>query len=171
LQDRGGAIGLTFASGVAIGPGVQLDHLGAGLGRSADLGGVGLDEQRDPRPDRPQAGRGLGDTVGAAHDVQAAFGGDLFPTLGHQAGGVRPGQQGDADHLVGDRHLEVQRLAALAAQVGQQDDVGVADMAAILAQVGGDAVGAGRQGQFGRPHRFGIAGARARCGSWPRGRC
>ncbi len=71
---------------------------------------------------------------------------------------MRPGLQGDADHLVGDRHLEVQRLAALEAQVGQQGDVGVADVAAILAQVGGDAVGAGRQGQLGGPHRLRIAG-------------
>jgi hypothetical protein len=96
--------------------------------------------------------------IGAAHHVQAALGGDLLAALGHQAGGVRPGLQGDADHLVGDRHLEVQRLAALAAQVGQHGDVGVADVAAVLAQVGGDAVGAGRQGQLGGPHRLGIAG-------------
>ena len=38
-------------------------------------------------------------------------------------------------------------------------DVGVADVAAVLAQMRGDAVGTGRDGELRRPHRIGIAPA------------
>ncbi len=66
--------------------------------------------------------------------------------------------QGDAEHLLGDRHLEVQRLAALEAEIGEDLDIAVGDVPPILAQVGGDAVGAGRQRQLRRPRRLRIAG-------------
>ncbi len=92
----------------------------------------------------------------AARDVEPALGGDLLAPLGHQAGGVRPVRQGDAQHLLGDRHLQVQRLAAPAAERRQLVDVGVGDVPAILAQVGGDAVGAGGDGHLGRAQRLGI---------------
>ena len=62
--------------------------------------------------------------------------------------------------LTGDAAHELRTpLAALQAQVGQHRDVGVGNMPAILAQMGRDAVGAGRQGQLGGAHRLGIAGA------------
>ena len=52
--------------------------------------------------------------------------------------------QGDVDHLPGRRHLEVERHLELA---HQSVDVGVDDMAPVLAQMRRDAVGAGRLGQ------------------------
>ncbi len=62
-----------------------------------------------------------------------------------------------ASHLVGDGHLEVQRPPAAPGDHGQRVDVGVGDVAAILAQVGGDAVGAGGQGHLGGADGIGIA--------------
>jgi hypothetical protein len=69
---------------------------------------------------------------------------------------VRAVAQGDGQHLVGDRHLQVQGLAGLGAQLAQRGDVGIGDVAAILAQMGGDAVGAGRQGLARRADRIGM---------------
>jgi hypothetical protein len=51
--------------------------------------------------------------------------------------------QGDGLHLRRDRHLQIERQAALAGQDRQGLDVRVGDVSAILAQMGGDAVGAG----------------------------
>jgi hypothetical protein len=46
-------------------------------------------------------------------DGQTALGRHLLASLGHQTGGVRAVMQGDGQHLVGHRHLEVERLAGL----------------------------------------------------------
>ena len=46
----------------------------------------------------------------------------------------------DRQHLLGRRHFEVQRQVDLG---HQPVDVGVGDVAPVLAQMGGDAVGAG----------------------------
>ena len=62
----------------------------------------------------------------------------------------------DREHLVGGRHLEIERPGQLALEAG---DVVVGDVAAILAQVRGDAVGAGLDGQVGGAQRVGMAPA------------
>ena len=53
--------------------------------------------------------------------------------------------QRDGEHLVGGRHLEVERPGQLALEPG---DVGIRDVAPVLAQVRGDAVGARLDGQM-----------------------
>ena len=45
-----------------------------------------------------------------AGDVEAAFGGALLAPLRHEADGMRSGRERDRDHLVGRRHLEIERL-------------------------------------------------------------
>ena len=57
---------------------------------------------------------------------------------------------------VGRRHFEIERLVDFRLQAR---DVVVADVAAILAQMRGDAVGAGRDRELGRAHRIGMAPA------------
>ena len=59
-------------------------------------------------------------------------------------------------HLVGRRHFEIERLVDLGFQ---PRDVVVADVAAVLAQMRGDAVGAGGDRELGRAHRIGMAPA------------
>ena len=62
----------------------------------------------------------------------------------------------DVEHLAGRRHLEIERLV----DVGLQPrNVVVADMAAVLAQMGGDAVGAGGDRELGRAHGSGWRAA------------
>ncbi len=143
-------LGVGLAHRLAIGAGVQLHHLGAGLGGRGDLVGIGVDEQRDADARLAQHPHRRRHPVVAGHDIQPALGGQLLAPLGHQAGGVRPVVERDGQHLLGDRHLQVQRLAAPEAQGRQLVDISVGDVAAILAQVGGDAVGAGRDGHFSR---------------------
>ena len=68
--------------------------------------------------------------------------------LGHEANGVRRDGGGDLHHGAGRRHLEVERYGQ---QLLQPAHVLVADMAAILAQMRGDAVRAGFAGPAGPP--------------------
>ena len=63
---------------------------------------------------------------------------------------------GDADHLRRRRHFEIERLCDALLEPG---DVVVDDVAAILAQMRGDAVGAGRDRDLGGLHRIGMAPA------------
>ena len=95
-----------------------------------------------------------------ADHVEAAFGRQFLAALRHQAHRVRLGRKRDAQHLVGRRHLEIQRLGDFRLQPRH---VVVADVAAILAQVRGDAVGAGLDREQRRAHRIGMAAGRARC--------
>ena len=62
----------------------------------------------------------------------------------------------DGQHLVGGRHLEVERPRQLALEPG---DVGVGDVAAVLAQMRGDAVGARLHGEVRGAQRIGMAPA------------
>ena len=89
----------------------------------------------------------------AARDVEPALGGALLAALRHQAGGMRPRLDRDRDHLVGRRHFEVERLGDLRLEAR---DVVVADVPAILAQMRGDAVGAGLDRELRRLHGIGM---------------
>ncbi len=64
--------------------------------------------------------------------------------------------QGDRQHLVGRGHFEVERDGQLGGQAG---DVVVGDVAPVLAEMRGNAVGAGLGGEQGGADRIGIAGA------------
>jgi hypothetical protein len=59
----------------------------------------------------------------------------------------------DVGHLRRCRHFEIERLVDLGLE---PRDVVVADVAAILAQMRGDAVGAGMDGELRRAHRIGM---------------
>ena len=60
---------------------------------------------------------------------------------------------GDADHLRRRRHFEIERLGDALLEA---DDVIVDDVTAILPQMRGDAVGAGRNGDLGGLDRIGM---------------
>ncbi len=69
-----------------------------------------------------------------------------------------PWRSAIVEHLVGRRHLEVERQGQL---VHQPADIGVGDMAAILAKVRGDAVGAGLLRDQRGAHGIGMLPPRA----------
>src|SRR5690348_2618305 len=66
---------------------------------------------------------------------------------------MRPMVKRDRQHGVGRRHFEIERQGNLA---HERSNVGVGDVAAILAQMRGDAVGACRHSQFRCAHRIGM---------------
>ena len=138
---------------VAPGAGVDFDHRRAQRRRRLDLLGIGGDEQRHPDAGRAQRRDPRAELGALARGIEAAFGGALGAALGHQAGGMRPRPHRDLDHLRRRRHFEIERLVDLGLE---PRDVVVADVAAILAQMRGDAVGAGLDRELGRAHRIGM---------------
>ena len=91
-----------------------------------------------------------------AGDVEPALGRALLAPLRHQAGRVRTGLQRNAEHLLGRRHFEIERLGDLRLEAR---DIVVADVPAVLAQMRGDAVGPGCDRDLRRAHRIGMAPA------------
>jgi hypothetical protein len=69
---------------------------------------------------------------------------------------VRLQLAGDAGHFRGRRHFEIERFCDA---LFEPDDIVVDDMAAVLAQMRGDAVGAGGNRDLGGPHRIGVMAA------------
>ena len=97
-----------------------------------------------------------GQHVVLAGDVETAFGGAFLAPLGHEAGRVRAGLDGDGDHLRGRRHFEIERLGDLGLEAR---DVVVADVAAVFAQMRRDAVGAGLDRDLRGAYGIGMAAA------------
>jgi hypothetical protein len=69
---------------------------------------------------------------------------------------VWPVAQCDAEHFLGRRDLQIERQVDV---VDQARDVIVGDVAPVLAQMRGDAVGTGRRRLARRAHRIGVATA------------
>ena len=88
--------------------------------------------------------------------VEAALGGALLALLGDDAGGVRAVGERDRQHLLGRRHFQVERDFELR---HQPIDIVVGDVAPVLAQMGGDAVGARPGRGEGGADRIGMRAA------------
>ena len=102
-----------------------------------------------------QPADGVGDGGFLGQDVEPTFGGDLVATFGHQHGHLGFEGNGDVDHLGGGSHLQVQLDLRLVAQPAH---VSVLDVAAILAQMHGDAIGAPQVRLDGSPDGIGFIG-------------
>ena len=149
--------GIAFERALAIGAGVQLDDVGAERARRLDRRRIGLDEQRHADAGVLQGARRYGaDCAPPPTTFEPALGGALLALFRHEAAGVGQVAQRDGQHLVGRRHLQVERTRQLGLEPG---DVVVGDVAAILAQVRGDAVGAGLDGEMRGAQRIGMAAA------------
>ena len=147
-----------FGERVAPGAGVDFDHRRAHGCGGLDLPRLGGDEQRHADAGLAQLRDPRHQRGALARDVEPALGGALLAPLRHQAGGMRPGLDRDAHHLVGRRHFEIERLGDLRLKARH---VVVADVAAILAQMRGDAVGAGLDRDLGGADRIGMRPPRA----------
>ena len=98
----------------------------------------------------------ISEMVVLAGGVEAALGGPLLALFGDDAGGVRAVGERDRQHLLGRRHLQVERDFE---PRHQRVDILVGDVAPVLAQMGGDAVGAGLGGGEGGADRIGMSAA------------
>ena len=149
--------GAFLADGMGVFAGVEFHHRDAQTQGGLKLPFLRLDEQRHtnarigkPRHDGRQP-------VVLARRVEPAFGGLFGAFLGHDAGRVRLVPECYFQHFRGRRHLEIERRAGFNANPFA---ILVSDMAAVFAQMRGDAVGARRHREFGGANRVGIdAGA------------
>ncbi len=117
---------------------------------------VGIDEEARPDAGAIEPRDAVGQAAVVPADIEPALGGDLLALLGHQGGLMRLQALGDVEHLLGAGHFEVEhRLDAVADPL----DVGVLDVAAILAEVGRDAVGAGAFAEERGGQRIGVHAA------------
>ena len=140
----------------AIGTGMKFDHRGAESQRGIELGGVRFDEQGG-------ANSGLAKSIdvgcqmlAAGDRVEAALGSALFAFFGNDTSGVRLVAQGDLQHLRRRRHFQVEGDGNFAAEAA---DVIVGNVAAILAQVRRNPVGARLYRQRRGMHRIRMAAA------------
>jgi len=119
--------------------GVDLHDRRADRHGCLDLARVGVDEQRHAHARLGERRAVVGQGRHGAGRVQPTLGGQLLAPLGHEAALVGPDVARDRQHLGGRGHLQVHpRLQA----AGEQAHVTVLDVAAVLAQVQRDRVGA-----------------------------
>ena len=135
---------------------MELDHGSAEVAGGVHDLDLRLDEERHPDAlafqlldRRPQMGMG-------ADDVEPAFGGALLALFRHEAGRMGMEARGEADHLGGRRHLEIERHEELPLEALH---VPIPDMAPVFAQMGRDAVGPGQNGHMRGPDRVGMDAA------------
>ena len=148
--------GARLALGMGIAAGVELDDRRAEARAPPRSAPDRLDEQADADAGARQLVDEIGEVVVLAGGVEPALGGPLLALFRDDAGGMRAVAQRDLEHLLGRRHLQVQRQVELGHQPG---DVGVGDVAAVLAQVRGDPVGAGLGGEQAARDRVGMLAA------------
>ena len=136
--------------------GVELDCSRAEVVRAGYRIGLGRDEEARPDARVLQPGESDADPRRVAGDVEPAFGGDLLAAFGNESDLMGSKTTGQREHLVGAGHLEVEH----GANAGCQPlDVGVLNVPSILAEVRGDAVGAGLLAQRGRRNGVGFVAA------------
>ena len=135
---------------------MELDRGRARRHRRGELRGLGIDEEPHLDARVRQRRDGRLDASELARDVETPFGGELLAALRHEAGVGGADPPRERDHRLGRGHLEVQLHAETAAE---HLHVAFLDMAAVLAQVDRDAVGAGRLGDEGGLHRIRVVDA------------
>jgi hypothetical protein len=148
--------GAAFGMGIAIAAGMEFDNRRPDPVRGLDLARIGGDEDRHPAARIAQGRDEMRQPVFVLRHFEPAFGGLLLALFGHDAHRMRAVAQRDRLHLVGRGHLEVERQRQ---RRHQPVDIGVRYVPAILAQMRGDAVGAGGLGQLGGAQRIGIGAA------------
>ncbi len=134
---------------------MELDRRGAHRARRFDLSGVGIDEEGDHDPRLTEAVAALGECRLLARHVEPALGGELGAPFRHEAGGMRAEAAGDRHHLGGGGHFHVERRGERA----EPFHVLVTDVAAVLAEMGGDAIRPGGEHAARRLHRVGMSPA------------
>ena len=150
-------LGVGFgASDAGVGVGVQFEAGDVVLvGQRRELFQVGVDEDGDADAGLDQAAGGVAHLVAASDQIEAAFGGHLVGPFGNQRHLVRLHPLREPEHRLLGRDLEVEPARDRLPEV---DDVLVLNVAAVLAQMHGDAEGAGFLGEARRFQRARVAG-------------
>ena len=146
---QGGQFGLGLGQtplGVQVGivSGVQFDHRRADPGRGFDLAGIVADEHRHPCPRIAQGRDVMGQPVFIARHVQPALRRAFRALFWDETDRMGADAQGDGQHVFRRGAFKIQGDG----QPGPQClHIGIADVAAVFAQMGSDAIGTRRLGQ------------------------
>ena len=135
--------------GVRVGAGVDLADLRADHSGCLDLSDVGVDEDRRDDARRRESCHDLLQPLRLPRHVEPAFGRDFLAAFRYEHRHLGFHFHGDVDHFIGRRHFEIELDVN---EIAQTTHVLVLDVAPILAQMHGDAVGAAEMRFDGRPH-------------------
>src|SRR5688500_13650618 len=136
--------------------GVNLAYRGADAFCGFYLAQLRIDEHRHDNPRSREAVHRLAEKFFLGGDIEAAFGCHLVAALWNQHRHLRTYTAGDLHHLGGSRHFQVELDVR---ELPQPTDVGVLDVAPVLAQVHRDAVGAAQMRLYRSPYGVGLVGA------------
>ena len=153
LQFMRSALLITGFERVGVFAGVEFDDRHAETQSGIQLALLRLDEQRDADVGFAQAIDDGGEGVVQARRVQPAFGRALLAFFRDDAGGVRGMGEGDRQHLVGGGHFEIEGEVGRVLNAFQ---IRIADMAPILAQMGGNPVTPDTRHDLRRAHGIGM---------------
>jgi hypothetical protein len=142
--------------GVRVRAGVDLADACADPCGGVDLPVLGIDEHAGHDARVRELGHDPREPRFLTADVEAAFGSDLLAAFRDQHRHLRPQVAGDADHLVGRGHLQIELDVH---QLAQATHVPILDVAPVLAQVDRDPVGSAQVRLDRRPHRVGLVRA------------
>ena len=136
---------------------MDFDHRRAQFGGHLDLGRRCTDEQRNADAGMLELANDGRKLAALAHRVEPAFGGALacaFPARGRRRAAASSARCRPFRSVAA-----ISKLSGLSISRLQARDVVVANVAAILAQMRGDAVAAGGDRELGGAHRIGMAPA------------
>jgi len=152
------AFGITslLMKSLRVRPCVNLAHAGTDSCGRFYLRCFGVDENAGDDARIGQTSHHLLEACLLGNNVKPALGGDFVSALRHQHGHFRRERGGDAHHLVGGRHLQIELDMR---EFAKPPDIRILDMPAILAQMHGDAVGTAQMRFDCRPDGVRLIGA------------
>jgi hypothetical protein len=137
--------GIASRQSIAPSAGVKLNDRSADRNGGFDLRWLGGNEQRHTNSCSSKFADGSMQALTLAGGIEAAFGGAFLPSLGDKTGGVGAHLSRDHHHLGRRRHFKIERFGDA---LLQPSDIVIDNVPAILAQMRGNAVGAGRNRDF-----------------------
>jgi hypothetical protein len=117
---------------------------------------IGVDEEARPNAFALEPLNGALDRAAAGGKIEATLGRELSATLGNEGHLVGTQARSDGEHFIGARHLEVEHRTD---RRPDPLDISIVDVPPVLAEVGGDAIGAGFLARERDLHRVGFRGA------------
>jgi hypothetical protein len=120
---------------------MKLDLSGAELLRHVDLSRIGHDEQTDPQPAGDERSNPRTKGLAPGNDVEPAFGRPLLSPLRNERATVGADPERGLDHFIRGGHLQVEDASGAGEERSEPGDVRVHDVATVLPQMSGDAVG------------------------------
>src|ERR1700694_4217549 len=116
---------------------MYFDVVGIGFGGRFYLVMVGIDEKADDNPAIMEFPDSVGNMLQIKPDIEPPLGGKLLALLRNKCATVGPYREGDADHLRGCRHLQIELCLHRLTQYRQ---ISILNMTPVLTKMNGNSV-------------------------------